>query len=75
MKTNKIKMISSQFLFYTLMILSILITVGMFFPNIIEMVGPYIFILWILHFFAGIGLIITTYKEKISGKRSPKYNH
>jgi len=69
MKTKKIKLLSSQFLFCALMILSILVMLDMFVPNIIRMVGPYIFILWILHFFAGVGLITTTYKEKISGKR------
>ena len=69
MKTKKIKILSSKFLFNVLMILSILVTLGMLFPDILGITGPYIFILWILHFFAGVGLIITTYKEKISGKR------
>ncbi|MHA1156592.1 MAG: hypothetical protein ACTSQK_10835 [Candidatus Heimdallarchaeota archaeon] len=67
MKTKKIKILSSKFLFNALMILSILVLLNMFVPNTGRM--PYIFILWILHFFAGVGLIITTYKEKISGKR------
>jgi len=69
MKTKKIKILSSKFLFNALMILSILVTLNMFFPDAGLMPGPYIFILWILHFVAGVGLIITTYKEKISGKR------
>ena len=70
MKTNKIKILSAQFLFYALMILSILITLGMFFPIIgVRMMVPYFIILCIPLFFAGVGLIITTYKEKISGKR------
>ena len=51
------------------MILSILVTLDMLFPKIGRMVGSYVFILWILLFFTGVGLIITTYKEKISGKR------
>ena len=68
MKTKKIKMLSSQFLFNALIILSILVMLDMFVPNIGRMTGPYVFILWILHFAAGVGLIITTYKEKISGK-------
>ena len=69
MKTNKIKILSSKFLFNALLILSILVMLGMFFPNIGRMVGSYVFILWILSFLTGVGLIITTYKEKISGKR------
>ena len=69
MKTKKIKILSSQFLFNAVMILSILVTLDMFVPNIGRMTGPYVFNLWILHFAAGVGLIITTYKEKISGKR------
>ena len=69
MKTNKIKILSAQFLFYALMILSILVMLDMFVPSISRMVVPYTFVLWIPHFFAGVGLIITTYKEKISGKR------
>ena len=69
MKTKKIKILSSQFLFNAVMILSILVTLDMLFPDIGGMTGPYVFILWILHFAAGVGLIITTYKEKISGKR------
>ena len=69
MKTKKIKILSSKFLFNTLMILSILVTLNMFFPDAGLMTRPYVFILWILHFVAGVGLIITTYKEKISGKR------
>ena len=68
MKTNKIKILSSQFLFNALIILSILVTLGMLFPDIGGMAGA-AFILWILLFFAGVGLIIITYKEKISGKR------
>ncbi len=67
MKTKKIKVFSSQFLFYALMSLSILVTLSMLFPDI--GMGPHIIILWILLFSAGVGLIITTYKEKISGKR------
>ncbi|MCK4829473.1 hypothetical protein KA005_77830 [bacterium] len=66
---KKIKILSSQFLFYALMILSILVTLGMLFPDIVRMVGPYIFILWIPHFVIGVGLIVTTYREKITGKR------
>ena len=69
MKTKKIKILSSKFLFNALMILSILVTLGMLFPDTGLMTGPYIFILWILHFAAGVALIITTYREKISGKR------
>ena len=69
MKTKKIKILSSKFLFYALIILSILVILNMLFPDIGQITGPYIFILWILHFAAGVGLIITTYKEKISGKR------
>ena len=69
MKTIKIKVLSSKFLFKVLVILSILVTLNMLIPNIGRMTGPYVFILWILHFAAGVGLIITTYKEKISGKR------
>ncbi|HEY59952.1 MAG TPA: hypothetical protein G4N92_04620 [Anaerolineae bacterium] len=69
MKTKKINILSSQFLFYVLIILSILVTLGMLFPDIGIMVGSSIFILWIPHFFAGVGLTIATYKEKISGKR------
>ena len=69
MKTKKIKILSSQFLFNALIILSILVMLDMFVPNIGRMTGPYVFILWIPHFAAGVGLIITTYKEKISGKR------
>ena len=69
MKTIKIKVFSSKFLFKVLVILSILVTLGLLFPDTGLMTGPYIFILWILHFAAGVGLIITTYKEKISGKR------
>jgi len=67
MKTKKIKVFSSQFLFYALMVLSILVTLSMLFPDI--GMGPYIIILWVLLFSAGVGLVITTYKEKISGKR------
>ena len=67
MKTKKI--LSSKFLFNALIILSILVMLDMFIPNIGRMTGPNVFILWILHFAAGVGLIITTYKEKISGKR------
>jgi len=67
MKTKKIKVFSSQFLFYALMSLSILVTLSMLFPDI--GMGPNVIILWILLFSAGVGLIITTYKEKISGKR------
>ena len=67
MKT--IKILSSKFLFNALITLSILVILGMLFPDTGLMPGPYVFILWILHFAAGIGLIITTYKEKISGKR------
>ena len=68
MKTKKIKILSSKFLFNALIILSILVMLNMFVPNIGRMTVPYVFILWILHFTAGVGLIITTYKEKISGK-------
>jgi len=69
MKTKKIKILSSKFLFNALIILSILVMLNMFVPIIgARMVVPYIFILWILHFTAGVGLIITTYREKISGK-------
>ena len=69
MKTKKINILSSQFLFKALVILSILVMLNMLIPDIGLMTGPYVFILWILHFAAGVGLIITTYKEKISGKR------
>ena len=68
MKTKKIKILSSKFLFNALIILSILVMLDMFVPNIGRMTGPYVFILWIFHFAEGVGLIITTYKEKISGK-------
>ena len=67
MKTKNI--LSSKFLFNALMVLSILVILNMLFPDIGGMAVPYIFILWFLHFAAGIALIITTYKEKISGKR------
>ena len=69
MNTKKIKILSSKFLFNALIILSIFVTLGMLFPDAGRVTGPYVFILWILHFAAGVGLIITTYKEKISGKR------
>ena len=68
MKIKRINVLSSQFLFNALIILSILVILDMVFPNIGRMVGPYVLILWILFFFTGVGLIITTYKEKISGK-------
>jgi hypothetical protein len=42
---------------------------NMLVPDIGLMTGPYVFILWILHFVTGVGLIVTTYKEKITGKR------
>jgi len=70
MKTNRIKILSAQFLFNALMIISILVTLSMLFPDIGRGIAfPYFIILWILLFFAGVGLIITTYKEIISGKR------
>lgn len=68
MKTNKIKILSSKFLFNALIILSILVMLNMFIPDIGPITGPSVFILWILHFAVGVALIITTYKEKISGK-------
>ena len=69
METQKINILSSQFLFKVLVILSILVMLNMLVPDIGLMPGPYVFILWILHFAAGVGLIIAAYKEKISGKR------
>ena len=51
------------------MTLSILVTLSMLFPDTGMMRPPYIFILWALLFFTGVGLIITTTKEKITGKR------
>ena len=69
MKTQKINILSTQFLFKVLVILSILVVLNMFVPDIGLMTGPYVFILWILHFVTGVGLIVTTYREKITGKR------
>jgi len=69
MKTKKINILSTQFLFKVLVILSILVVLNMFLPDIGLMTGPYVFILWILHFVTGVGLIVTTYREKITGKR------
>jgi hypothetical protein len=69
MKTQKINILSSRFLFKALVILSILVMLNMLVPDIGLMTGPYVFILWILHFVTGVGLIVTTYKEKITGKR------
>lgn len=69
MKTKNWKLFSSQFLFNALIILSTLVILIMLFPNIGRMLGSYVFILWTLFFFTGAGLIITIYKEKISGKR------
>ena len=69
MKTQKINILSSRFLFKVLVILSILVMLNMLVPDIGLMTGPYVFILWILHFVTGVGLIVTTYKEKITGKR------
>ena len=68
MKTKKINVLSSQFLLNALIILSMLVVLVMLFHDIGRMVGSYIFIPWILFFFAGVGLIIATCKEKISGK-------
>jgi len=69
MKTKKINILSTQFLFKVLVILSILVMLNMFVPDIGLMPGPYVFILWILHFVTGVGLIVTTYREKTTGKR------
>lgn len=69
MKTQKVNILSTQFLFKVLVILSILVVLNMLAPDIGLMPGPYVFILWILHFATGVGLIVTTYREKITGKR------
>jgi len=69
MKTQKINILSSQFLFKVLVILSILVMLNMLVPDIGLMPGPYVFILWIFHFVTGVGLIVTTYREKTTGKR------
>ena len=69
MKTQKINILSNQFLFKVLVILSILVVLNMLVPDIGLMTGPYVFVLWILHFATGVGLIVTTYREKITGKR------
>lgn len=69
MKTQKVYILSTQFLFKVLVILSILVMLNMLVPDIGLMTVPYVFILWILHFVTGVGLIVTTYREKVTGKR------
>jgi len=67
MKTKKI--FSSKFFFYALIAFSILVTLSILFPDTGIISGSYFIILWALFSVTGIGLIITTTKEKIIGKR------
>ena len=61
-------MFSPKKLFILLVVLSLLVLLMMLFPDSGILRGPNIFILWILHALAGLGLIITTYREKVAGK-------
>lgn len=57
-----------KILFISLVVMSILVVLVMLFPDTGIMQGPGIFILWILHALSGLGLVILTIKQKITGK-------
>lgn len=68
MEKLKKYVLSSRFLFIAVLVLSIIVLLLMVLPDTGSLLGPYIFIFWILLAFSGIGLVIITYREKISGK-------
>ena len=61
-------MINLKRIFILLVIFSLLALLQMLFPDSGILQGPSILVLWILHALAGLALVITTYREKISGK-------
>lgn len=54
--------------FILLVIISLLVILAMIFPDTGIMRRPWIFILWILHALSGLGLLIMTFRKRISGK-------
>lgn len=62
------RIISPKPLFTLLVLLSLLVILLMISPDVGTLLGPNIIILWVLHAFSGLGLVILTYREKISGK-------
>jgi len=60
--------LSSKFLFIAVIILSTIVILLMLFPDLGSMLGANFFIFWVLLAFSGIGLVVITFREKISGK-------
>ena len=68
MEKLKKYVLSTRFLFIAVLALSAVVFLLMLFPDTGSLLGPNIFIFWILLAFSGMGLAIITYKERISGK-------
>jgi len=68
MEKLKKYVLSSRFLFIAVLVLSTIVLLLMLLPDTGSLLGPNIFIFWILLAFSGIGLAIITYRERISGK-------
>lgn len=62
------RLFSPKQFFILLVLLSLLVVVLMVFPDFGTLPGQSILILWVLHALSGLGLVVTTFREKISGK-------
>lgn len=62
------RMISPKSAFTLLVFLSILVMMFMLLPDYGSVIGNKILILWGLHAFSGVVLVIITYRDRLSGK-------
>lgn len=68
MKFLKTGLLTLKTIFVLLVFSTILVALMMFFPDNGIIRGPSMFILWILLAVAGLGLVISTYRQKTAGK-------
>lgn len=68
MKNLKKRVFSPKSFFIMLAFLSLLVIFFLVFPDALSFLGNKILFLWLLHSLSGIGLVILTYRQKLSGK-------
>jgi len=62
------KIFSTKSLFIVLMVFSFLALSLLLFPDIGSLIGPFILVLWAVLALSGIGLVISTIRDKVQGK-------
>ena len=68
MEKLKKNVLSSRFFFIAVSIFSFIALLFMLFPDTWNLLGVNILVFWVLLALSGVGLIMITYKERISGK-------